>query len=376
TWQTPQTANFTAVANRAYPVNTTSSAITVNLPQNPSSGDQIAFVDYAGTFATNYLTIAAGTTNINGVVKDIIFTISNSSAQLVYIDSTQGWKGYVYNNTVIPQELTVEYLAIAGGGGGGGFGGGGGAGGRLTSSSYKLIYGKTYNLTIGAGGTGGTGGASTSGTNTSLISSGLASINAIGGGSGLSYNYSTTYGASVGGSGGGGSPGASGTAGQGNSGGNWSGAPYYSHGGGGGAGAAGSNGGASGGGAGGSGASSSITGSAVIYAGGGGGGGYCNYPAGGAGGSGGGGAGGNQSAASGSAGTTNTGGGGGGGGEGCGSVRRNGGNGGSGILIIAYLNIYPDITTIGSGLTYALSTTSRPGYKVYSFTAGTGTITI
>lgn len=33
-------------------------------------------------------------------------------------------------------------------------------------------------------------------------------------------------------------------------------------------------------------------------------------------------------------------------------------------------------TTIGAGLTYTVSTVSRPGYRVYTFTAGTGTITI
>jgi hypothetical protein len=43
-------------------------------------------------------------------------------------------------------------------------------------------------------------------------------------------------------------------------------------------------------------------------------------------------------------------------------------------VIIAYQNTFKDITTI-SGLTYTLDTTTRAGYKVYRFTAGTGTIT-
>jgi hypothetical protein len=65
------------------------------------------------------------------------------------------------------------------------------------------------------------------------------------------------------------------------------------------------------------------------------------------------------------AGTANTGGGG-------GSIAA----GGSGIVIIAYLNSYNDIQSIGAGLTYTLDTTSRAGYKVYKFTAGTGSIII
>ena len=64
---------------------------------------------------------------------------------------------------------------------------------------------------------------------------------------------------------------------------------------------------------------------------------------------------------------------GGGGGGGWNTSWTVGGNGGSGIVIISYANTYPDITTIGAGLTYTKTTPT--GYKVYSFTAGTGTVT-
>jgi hypothetical protein len=53
-----------------------------------------------------------------------------------------------------------------------------------------------------------------------------------------------------------------------------------------------------------------------------------------------------------------------------------GGNGGSGIVLIAYPDGYDAFTTIGGGLTYTVDTTSRSGYRVYSFTAGTGTVTL
>jgi hypothetical protein len=51
---------------------------------------------------------------------------------------------------------------------------------------------------------------------------------------------------------------------------------------------------------------------------------------------------------------------------------RKGGNGGSGVVIIAYPNTYAAITSISGGLTYDQPT--RSGYRVYRFTNGTGTI--
>jgi hypothetical protein len=46
------------------------------------------------------------------------------------------------------------------------------------------------------------------------------------------------------------------------------------------------------------------------------------------------------------------------------------------VVILAYPDTFAPITTIPGGLTYTVSTVSRPGYRVYTFTAGTGTITI
>jgi hypothetical protein len=56
-----------------------------------------------------------------------------------------------------------------------------------------------------------------------------------------------------------------------------------------------------------------------------------------------------------------------------GIVSSGGGNGGSGVVIIAYPNTYPAPASISGGLTYDQPT--RSGYRVYRFTAGTGTIT-
>jgi hypothetical protein len=92
----------------------------------------------------------------------------------------------------------------------------------------------------------------------------------------------------------------------------------------------------------------------------------------GTGGSGGGGNGGRD--AVGTAATANTGGGGGAAGT-FGTPNLVGGAGGSGVVIIAYPSTYPALSSIGGGLTYTVDTTTRSGYRVYQFTAGTGTIT-
>ena len=51
-----------------------------------------------------------------------------------------------------------------------------------------------------------------------------------------------------------------------------------------------------------------------------------------------------------------------------------GGSGKSGVVIIAYPISHSQMT-IPNTLTYTVSTTSRPGYRVYTFTAGTGQVT-
>jgi hypothetical protein len=43
-------------------------------------------------------------------------------------------------------------------------------------------------------------------------------------------------------------------------------------------------------------------------------------------------------------------------------------------VIIAYPDTNTAIASIGAGLTYTVDTTTRSGYRVYTFTAGTGTI--
>ena len=371
-WQSVQTASFTAVSGNAYPINTTSGGITATLPASPTAGNFVCFTDYAGTFATNFLQINPNGSKIDGDTSSVSITQARESIHLVYIDTTQGWIPYSGFNTVTPVTgYPAEYLVIAGGGGGGAnIGGGGGAGGYRTATGFSLNGGTAYTVTVGAGGSAGvTGGSAFQGGNGS--NSVFSTITSTGGGGG---GYATAAGAingTAGGSGGGAgslidtgvndATGGAGTSGQGFRGGNVTNSARGAAGGGGSS--------ATGGdvtgdpaGAGGAGTTSTVSGSSLTYAGGGGGGGYPN--AGGAGGSGGGGAGGTPTNGVGTAGTANTGGGGGGGAGGA-APGGNGANGGSGIVVIKYIGAQR-----GSGGTI----TSVGGYTIHTFTTS-GTYT-
>lgn len=374
TWLTTQTSNFTAQSGFGYPVDTTSSAITVTLPQNPSSGDQVQLLDYAGTWNINRVTVNRNGSRINSLTVNFELFTSRSTVTLTYIDSTQGW---VASNSFATNQIgtiPVEYLVLAGGGGGGrGRGGGGGAGGYrssiLSESSgggslaeipANLSLSTAYDIIVGAGGT---GGAAADKKGTKGQDSKFATIISLGGGGGAAA-YSTPV--DIVGSGGGGAgqvtfgyipDGSQGTIGQGYRGGQPSSSSIVNGCGGGGAGGQGVDGNGT---AGGTGIQSSVTGTTTYRGGGGGGGGDT---AAGTGGTGGGGNGAVSSAAG--NGTTNTGGGGGG-------VIYNqiSGNGGSGIVILKYPSNY--VATFSAGLT--VSTLTINSYKVSSITAGTGTV--
>ena len=294
--------------------------------------------------------------------------------------STQVVDWFGRNQMTRPSSLGAGYLIdvlVIGGGGGGGFstGGGGGAGGYLEGQILVPV-----NTPIGVGvGTGGAGSTSASVRATNGTSSVFHYLVALGGGGGGNATDGTSSGRSGGSGGGAGWP-ASDSPGisiqysyvnssayndivaYGNSGGASNDVNYRGSGGGG-AGAAGATATASG--DGGDGVTSSITGSAVTRGGGGGAG--AIFTTAGSGGQGGGGAG--SSTTTGTAGTANTGGGGGGG-----ANTAAGGAGGSGLVIVRYPDTISAATVVGQGLTS--SVTVSGGYRIYSFTAGVGTILI
>jgi len=90
-WQAVKTGNFTAVAGEGYFINTTSGAIEMDLPAG-TLGDEIAFIDYAGTFDSNALTIDQnGSEKIAGSTDPLTVSVERAANTLVYTDGTQGW---------------------------------------------------------------------------------------------------------------------------------------------------------------------------------------------------------------------------------------------------------------------------------------------
>jgi hypothetical protein len=354
TWNpTVQTTNFTASVNVGYMVNTTTAAVTVTLPAAPSISDQVAFVDFNETAATNNIILNPNGLKIDGVTGNSNITKGGEGVTILYSGTTRGWIPVSAANegtTALISQFSLDFLVVAGGGGGGS--GGGGAGGYRTSTQ-TVPQGTVITVTVGDGGAN-----QTAGSNSSISGSGLTTITSAGGGRGGSNDTQNT---GSGGSGGGGGAtssinitGGSGNTpstspSQGNNGGNSvNTGPYYPGGGGGGASAVGGNGTGTTGGNGGAGTASSITGSSVTRAGGGGGG---AQPGGTAGTGGAGGGGNGITGGTATAGTVNTGGGGGASNGGAGGAA-----GGKGIVIISLATIHysgtssgsPTVTTSGS----------------------------
>ncbi len=354
-------------------INITLSALSATDPESTT-------VTYA---LANGSTLPAGVSlnSSTGVISGTLPDISSNTTYNFIINASDGENISPRSFSIVSiPDMTVEYLVVGGGGSapsnnGGGVGGGG-AGGFLSGSTLLSSIGSSpVTVTVGAGGA--------SASNQIIGNNGQNSVFksfiAIGGGAG---SCSAANGGNAGGSGGGGgefngaqSTGGTGTPGQGNNGGQGTGTGTNAGGGGGGAGSAGGNGDSANGSTparqGGAGLPSSITGTQVYYAGGGGASGNNRQGGnGGIGGGGGGGAGsgGSNSSQGYSAGTPNTGGGGGGT-----YTTPNPYGGGSGVVVLAYPNTFPAISNISNTLTYDQPT--RAGYRVYRFTAGTGTIT-
>jgi len=340
---------------------------SINLPLSATTPDS-ATVTYALANGSSLPTGVSLNTS-SGVISGTLPDISTNTTYTFTINALQGAtispRTFSITSTAYQPVSTVEVLVVAGGGGGGHGdndnvqSSGGGAGGLVydTAKNVSSWIGVAKTLTVGTGGPAGNSTTSSDGTN-SILGDITALKGGYGGGGGATPGGggSGTYGSGggQGGSGGGISPNnAQGTAGQGNQGGQGQGGPYDTAGGGGGAGGAGGNATSSSAGTGGIGRTISITGQSVGYAGGGGNNSDLGY-----------GGGFNGSFAN-RQGKPNTGGGG----------KGSTGAGGSGVVIIAYPIGNLPISSISAGLTYTLDTSTRSGYRVYRFTAGTGTIT-
>ena len=269
-WQTSikSSATFSASNGEGYFVDTSSNAVTANLPAG-SVGAIVAFKDYAQNFGTNKLTISAnGSDKIQGQTFDLDVETDGNAVTLVFGDSTKGWQAVNSNEITNIEKFvtatggtettvctnfkvhtftgpgtfevtcagspngsnTVSYMVVAGGGGAGaGYGGGGGGGGfreskaaddSYTTSPLNAGAGPTYNLavpagsypiTVGAGGTGTT--HLSAGDGTKGGNSIFSSITSSGGGAGGNIPAPQRDGGSGGGGSvsGGSAPGAPGT---------------------------------------------------------------------------------------------------------------------------------------------------------------------
>jgi len=83
---------FTVLSNDRIFVNTSSATATISLPSSPLLGDEIQFLDFAGTFDTNILTINRNGLKIMGLTEDMTVDVKNAGFGLVYTGSTYGWK--------------------------------------------------------------------------------------------------------------------------------------------------------------------------------------------------------------------------------------------------------------------------------------------
>jgi len=113
-WNTTvKTSGFTAVAGEGYFVNTTSGAISVNLPAG-TAGAVVGFKDYAKTFDTNKVTLVQnGSDKIGGSTVNATLETEGIAVTLVFIDSTQGW--LVTDSGLQSEAPTAEFVTATGG---------------------------------------------------------------------------------------------------------------------------------------------------------------------------------------------------------------------------------------------------------------------
>jgi hypothetical protein len=113
-WDTTvKTSGFTAVSGVGYFVNTTSGAISVNLPAGVA-GAVVAIKDYANTFDTNNVTLVQnGSDKIGGSTINATLSTEGLAVTLVYVDATQGW--LVTDSGLQNEAPTEKYVTATGG---------------------------------------------------------------------------------------------------------------------------------------------------------------------------------------------------------------------------------------------------------------------
>ena len=307
----------------------------------PSTGGS-AITQYTVTSSPGSITTTTSGTSVtvtgltNGTAYTFTVTATNANGTNAASSAS---------NSVTPFSVPVgEYLVVGGGGSAPGGSGSGAGGGGTVKQASNYTFPASFTVTVGNANANAAGSASVFGSITAA-GGGAGGVNSVGGtggnGGGAHTSSATIYGVSTA---------TDGFAGGANS---SAGSTYSNHGGGGGAGGAASTVNA------GPGVSNSITGAAVFYGAGGAGGVYTTN--------------GTTQTNGGvrgfSAPTANTGG-------GSGSSGSASLSGTAGVVILAYPTSTNAFSSIGGGLTYTVDTTTRAGYRIYKFTAGTGTVTV
>jgi hypothetical protein len=88
---TIRTSNFTATAGVRYYLNSNAGSFTMTLPASPSQGDQVAFVDLAGNFATNAVVLDRNGSNIMADASNMNLDVDYFSGTVEYVNAFRGW---------------------------------------------------------------------------------------------------------------------------------------------------------------------------------------------------------------------------------------------------------------------------------------------
>ena len=94
-WKTPNpvaiTSTYTAHNYDLIIADTTAGAFTVTLPATPTFGETVYFLDGAGTWNTNNLTINGNGSNILGSSSVLVANSPRDNFYLIYYNTSQGW---------------------------------------------------------------------------------------------------------------------------------------------------------------------------------------------------------------------------------------------------------------------------------------------
>ena len=112
-WETTvKTAGFTATAGEGYFIDTSSGAISVNLPAG-TAGAVVGFADYAQNFDTHALTLVQnGSDKIAGSTSNSVISTEGIAVTLVFVDSTKGW---IVTDSGLQSEAPPGFISATGG---------------------------------------------------------------------------------------------------------------------------------------------------------------------------------------------------------------------------------------------------------------------